>query len=1155
MPPQTVLFLGPAGSGKTHEMVRLYREALRRAGPTGVFDRALWLAPTSRNATLIREQLLADGLDACLAPRIVTFDELTDLILATGATAPAVGLTAAMQRELLRRIIAHSLDADQLTHFADAAGRNGFVDLLAEHIRELQRHGVSPAAYAKSSLRRDRSAEHRELAMLYAEYERQLQSNQLADNESRHAAARDALAANNCPQLQNLELVVVDGFTDFTHPQHELLKLLASRSQQLLIALPSDSIAGSTCATGSASALQFPCDRPDLFAKVQATIAELRHFHPKLEVRHVAPRPLAWPALDHLAQHIFRNPRQVPPLPAAAVPTLDRLEIVAAASTHDEIVQLARRIKKRLADGEARPGDLVVAFRSLKDAAPRIREVFSEFGIPYALETGLPLATAAVLRTLLSLLRLTDEDWPFRRVVAVLTNNALTAIPDDARRATDWLVRDLQVAQGRDALLQRVEQLAETDLATATLSEHAECRAVAAKAALPAFRLLAATLSELPDNAPPLDWRAALSQLGIQLGLAPFSEQPSEGRTRHFSDQLMTNNQFPVLTPDAAWRNIEQHFTALERLDASLTESPRPLSRRKLLDWLLDLTQHESLSRTHDDVGRVRILSAATARTITARHLYLAGMSEQAFPSPERAGGLSNSEEYQFFSRAADQEFAKNVTSVPLALPVLGRPQEEMLLFYEVMTRACESLTISYPALDDKAQQLPPSPYVTELLRTLGRENELLVRRVTPQLSPIPPADAPPMSPTDWRLQAIAQAVGDERDKSLLAGIFRADGAKPLAAALEAGLRITHARQRRDEFGPAEGLLTSPAVAARLAERFGPKHLWSPSQWEKYAACPYKFYQEEVLGLEPLGDLVLETDHRRRGSLLHDVLASFHRKYGDAAADWSALQRDEARFVDELRQTLQAAIDARPRDGIDAALQELDRRQIDKWIDLYRDQHAKYDAAWTKLDLAVEPTYFELRFGPKRRGSDELEDPHSVNAAFQLDIGSEKILVTGRIDRIDVGHVGDNAVFNVIDYKSGQRPSLSQEKIEAGERLQPALYVMAAEALVFGPDKAAPLWAGYWSMKSGVTTDKRYSLQCSTDGATPAEDWTKMRPKIIQRIAQFVTAIRRGEFPVASRDPDCTSRCEFHTTCRISQIRSLGKIPEPETETSTSTST
>ena len=140
-------------------------------------------------------------------------------------------------------------------------------------------------------------------------------------------------------------------------------------------------------------------------------------------------------------------------------------------------------------------------------------------------------------------------------------------------------------------------------------------------------------------------------------------------------------------------------------------------------------------------------------------------------------------------------------------------------------------------------------------------------------------------------------------------------------------------------------------------------------------------------------------------------------------------------------------------------------------------------------------------------------------------------------------------MFNVIDYKSGRRPTLTTEKIESGECLQPALYVMAAQALLFGDD-ATPLWAGYWSMNNGVTTSKKHSLYCDTEDESANNSWKTLKPKVIQRIRQLVHSIRAGQFPVLSTDTDCTSRCEFNTICRVAQARALGKVQSPDKETS-----
>jgi ATP-dependent helicase/nuclease subunit B len=403
-----------------------------------------------------------------------------------------------------------------------------------------------------------------------------------------------------------------------------------------------------------------------------------------------------------------------------------------------------------------------------------------------------------------------------------------------------------------------------------------------------------------------------------------------------------------------------------------------------------------------------------------------------------------------------------------------------------------------------------------------------------------------PYSIADWRIAAVAKAVSDDRDTRLLAGLLANQTTQPLAHAIDAGLRIVHARARGDYFGTSEGILASPAIAARLKERFGSKHSWSPSQFETYAACPYKFFLEDVLQLEPLGDIALETDHARRGSLLHQVLTAFHRKYGDKESDWAALARDEARFAAELLQELETAVAANPSEGIEAALTELDKRQIAKWTDAYYGQHEKYDKTWDKLTEPPRPAHFELRFGRKHPGEATDEDAGSVDDAFKLKIGDEEISIAGRIDRIDVGRDGDQEIFNVIDFKSGKRPTLTRDRIESGERLQPALYVMAAQALVFEKNKAEPLWAGYWSMQGGVTTQKKYSLHCTTDPEKPGESWDDLKASVIARIAEIVHDTRAGTFPVKSLDQHCTRNCEFKTVCRIGQARIAEKVVKSE---------
>jgi hypothetical protein len=252
---------------------------------------------------------------------------------------------------------------------------------------------------------------------------------------------------------------------------------------------------------------------------------------------------------------------------------------------------------------------------------------------------------------------------------------------------------------------------------------------------------------------------------------------------------------------------------------------------------------------------------------------------------------------------------------------------------------------------------------------------------------------------------------------------------------------------------------------------------------------------------------------------------------------------------------LQKVIDERmadaPRGSLDAALLELDRRQIRKWAAAHFDHHVNYHGACSQLGGSMKPARFEFRFGSRRPGDDE-SDPESVKDAFVLEIEGEKIRITGQIDRIDIGEIGGKTVFNVIDYKSGKKVVLKTEHIESGERLQLPIYIEAAQMLVFGGN-AAPLTAGYWSMATGF--DARGALKCD-EGRDSDEHWSNIQASVRRAIGRLIAHIRAGSFPVDSRDDECTSRCNFNTICRITQIRSLGKTrPADEGEASSAANT
>ena len=1095
MTAQVVVYSGPTGSGKTARALVPYLKALRSQPPQSV----LWLAPTGRAAAALRSRLLAEGLPGCFAPGATTFERLVQSAVRY-ASYPVRPLDALRRRRLVRQLIDQRLAEERLVFFRPLAELGGLVELVCGTISGLKRREIWPARYRQLCEARGMTERDTELLDLYQAYQQTLADNRLFDPEGLLWVAKQAIQQGQWTPLERLRVVVADGFSDFSGSQHDILEQFVRVCDTLVVTLP----------------LEQGSPRPDLWTTPAATLEELRRRHPQLEHTPLErPQQPAWPAMAHLEATLFGNPRQATPAPDTT-----GLEILAASRQLGEIELVGARIRRLLTEGCPRsggqpvsPGEIAVVFRTLGgDTAPLVREVFGRHGIPLALESTVALERVPALAALLGLMRLVVEDWPFRRLLSVLTSGYFR--PDwsewnagETPLAVERAVRSLQVPRGRSELL---EQLREEELSggSGSLSATVEdgkggqaAHATQGSIALRVMTRLAQVLDELPRRATLRQWASAWQRLAVRTGLW---------------DVLARE---PVAEQEA-WNLAMESLKADEVLFGWMRQTPPELDRAAALASLEEVLANVPLPSDGDESGRVRVLSATSVRGLHVPYLFVAGLAEKSFPQSHHTNPLDNPlDEAEADGR--DDPQAKHY-------------REEMLLFYQVLTRATRQLTLSYPALDEAAQPLAPSPYLDEVEQACGVGT--IVRTEVPDLTPIP-RDEFPQTPSEFRIKALANALaGDSR---LMATLVQHESSPGLAENLLAGIRLVRQRQQADRFGPAEGMLQGPAARLSCAEAFGPRRVFSATELEHYAYCPFRYFVDRVLRLRPLDDLELEIDYLARGQIVHEALALFHeqvnRAYQGPTSPASLPPEEYGRLVDETVQTLFG----RHGEGtVRAAMEEIDRRLWTQWIEAYRQQHAAYDALWQECDQRPVPTAFEVSFGlPNGSGGLSTEQP------LELPCADGPVRISGRIDRIDLARIAGQLVFNIIDCKSGASARFSLDKVANGTLLQLPLYALAVEELMLVGQKALPWQAGYWELQGeGFKPKNALEMHTCREGRVePAPEWESIRATVVETVGALVATMRDGQFPVFSTDEHCTGRCPMKTICRINQIRSLEK--------------
>ncbi|MFN8855817.1 MAG: PD-(D/E)XK nuclease family protein [Planctomycetaceae bacterium] len=1077
------LVMAPAGAGKTSALLDLYAVSLRQARSSLQLGTALWLAPNLRETFQICQRLSQRLGGVLVEPQVLTFEDFAKQIRERTAQ-PVTPLAPGQQRTLLRNIVRRLRDAAELRHFGPIADSAGFLDLVQSFIAELKRAETWPDDLARACAERGASARDRELTRIYSEYQRVLLEQRWFDAEGRFWWARESLRNEAWDAFPCLELVVVDGFDDFNQIQYEILGHLADRAGRLVLSLPGE-----------------PGERrADLFAKSRRVPEQLARHARVVDWQgpgatlSVEQRPAG---LRKISSDLFGNVRETPRQSSA-----EGLEIVAVAGQRGEVQWLAAKIKQLLLAGED-PGDIVVVFRDVADYADLSNQVCPAAGLPLDLDWSPSLQEAPVLRALLKLLALELADWPYDQLQDVLRSPFLPflAAPSGEWKisATLGALRRLQVGEDRVRILDSLAREEE-------------------QGAREGFRRQASValevLRSLDDRLQPLRQRHTLKQWGIEL--------------RKLGSQLQFLRWGGDDSPDVEhWKRLLESIFAAAKVDTLPGEASRILDLTAFVRELTDLLRRQEQSPPSALAGGIRVLSASEVRNLDVPWLFFAGLNEQSFPRRRSDDCLYGEVERRQLNDSGLQLGHQSL-----------RTQEEMLLFYRVCTRATRGLTLLYPAVSPEGAPLTCSPYVTAV-RDLF-EPQAALQGLESELDPVPSLQRI-LGASDLRVRGMYEALEGKPGLLALAAdhpLTRKSIVRTLPAADLKTLRF-----HTPGFTPADGQLEQPANQRWLAKLFPQSRQFSATHLEQYGGCPFRFFLERVLRIEPLPSIEFATDHGERGSLIHSAFAELHQRDltdGEPPANPPQGEELARRFAEIIRRRITEQPQA---DRLREALAEVEIELLTEWGEEYGRQWDKHiERCRATFSEVPQPVLFEKAFGE----SVDPEGPSSGGAAadvVRLGKPGCEVRLGGRIDRIDRWRLGDQSVVFVVAYKSGSKKSLSRADVALGTNLQLPLYVLAVQEHGLAGEGAQVAQAAFWYLKEGGFTPglKAPRQRGSKTGLDllGAEEWNEAREDLGRVVPRIVDGMRQGEFPVYNRDDHCMTYCPHRLVCRVAQVRAL----------------
>jgi ATP-dependent helicase/nuclease subunit B len=758
------------------------------------------------------------------------------------------------------------------------------------------------------------------------------------------------------------------------------------------------------------------------------------------------------------------------------------LSVTNVIGVEEELATVCREVLTLVEVNGYRFDEIGVVARTLEPYQARLQSVFDHHLVPFTSTAGRPLSREPLVKTLLRLASLPLNNFDRAAMLDVVTSPFYLAQGNGSASANlrpdIWrsLVYTLGITKGK-----------------------AEWGRLAEPASLSILRDAEAAPDEDDQTMVGMCDTAQLTHLWGRVSPLIHNCQalPAQGSIGTLTDAFLTLVKSHVHVPDLfeALSSESQEPTDLTKVGSLIRST---LARLQQLDPLGgDFTWEEWVElfrQVLDETGipieedrhqGVQVLDAMTARGRTVRALFVLGMNEKVFPRYVREDP---------FLRDRQRTVLESTLGYKIDEKLAGH-EEELLLFELLSRSATNRLYLSYQRADETGRVMAPSGFIAMAMRDprfVGKPEATIPRRLTLRISEQP------------SIQALLPA-----EDLALGCLLQGHDALPVLNAMgrdrplfEQGLATLKTIERESpELGPFDGMVgvQAPALVTATERSF------SPTALERYATCPFQYFAEKVLRLEPVRRL--QQDHLpplRIGTLVHESLRVSYERL--VLLQWP----DDSLPGATVQSTVQEAV----TDTFAAHAASQGTGHALLWS-LAREQVTELVAAAVSSD---QTEYQATGFRPVA-----FEAAAQGIVPLGSDASSVSLKIHGTLDRVD--YRAEPPALRIVDYKFKQGNEIAAAdrnlalSAVRGFRLQPPLYArMTLPLLPAATDVQLLFLAPQWEQPISRST-------------FDAGLWTGHTGDMIrQTLSTLTQGIERREFFILP-DSYC-DYCEFSGACR-----------------------
>lgn len=939
--------LGRAGTGKTYKCLTEIAEHQKTGG------NAVLIVPEQFSLQAEKELIAKTEGGAMLKARVLSFKRLAYSVFSKDGVDRNRALSGTAKIMVLRKILEEH--KDELVFFKGFADKNGFMKQLSDTVTELYTCSVAAEELLRyEGTDRFLSGKLNDIYVIYKAY---------SDFAERTYLTDDGMLNLLLPKLAQSDIIKnsdvwIDGFYGFTAQEYAVIQRILKTANMVTVTLTMDE--------GIFKAKNVSVS--SLFYEPWLTSKKLRQFcHENgINVSAVASKRALRYKNDTMK--CFEESFLAS---AKAYSECEGLNIYGAENIYDEAEYTAKRIISLVRDRGLRYRDIAVTAASVNEYRTVIKGVFSRYNIPVFMDKKNKVAMHPLAEAVRSVIDIIAYDFTYESVFAYLKTGFSGIDREDidllenyclAYGIKGWKWRTDRWSYGR-SVYSEDDILRLNDIKEKVIKPFKEFFDDCGGNKKTDVKNICGHIIKFLRNI------NAAETLSAQTD----SFKLSGNNERAYENEQCWECIMDILSEAAEILGFEtmsvKEFAVI--FDAGITESD------------MGIIPYSTDSVIIGDIKRSRLPDV--------KALFVMGVNDSILPS-----GADN-------NRLINDDERETLAGVGIELNNWGKRRtfEEEFLIYSALTKAEESVDITYSADGLDGAELKPSVIITKILRSFPGCTVKVKTDMDDMFDvtlPVPTARYAALNLKEDS-GGFWHSVYDELENNF-------DG------------NITKFVKKLNK------TINRPVyLDKKVLEKLYSGSLYtSISRLEKYASCPFSYFMTYNLKAEPRK--LYSIDNPDIGSLLHEIIDKFSEKLRETGTDWRDITREECdaiieKITDETAPSLKDEL--------------LSSSGAMRYITIRLKRIAKR-SVWTlichiKAGLFT-PYGYEIGFG-----AGEQLPP----VIIELD-GGGKLVLNGKIDRVDYYDKDGLRYVKVIDYKTGAK-AFSLKDIYYGLQLQLVFYM------------------------------------------------------------------------------------------------------------------